>query len=234
MTTFLSSKNEDLLNYMNRFFEETRGLSPIETFEWYSKSYTNPVIVSSSNYFITPNTILENPATQLLRGNTLYKMAEVKFEKINDFILGYEKISLFKIDVPIKQDTRNISQIESIFLTKNHFALIMRLRIALDCLNYDKNLLSNRFSGKLPIIQYQMVKGQFSEAIIKLYSIVNNYINGDRAIEDNSFYAFLHSEIDECMNTLINLTGGHGVLLETVSRKIYLSFVIKNLFVERE
>lgn len=129
---------------------------------------------------------------------------------------------------------RGFNQIENIPLTKNDFALFMRTWIALECLAYDKKLLSNRYSGKLPIIQYQMVKGQFSEAIIKIYSIINNYINGNTTLENKSFNVFIHNEIDDCMNTLINLTGGHGVLTETVSRKIYLSFVIKNLFVESE
>ncbi|MEK5481937.1 MULTISPECIES: hypothetical protein [unclassified Viridibacillus] len=231
MSTLLSSKNENLLNYINRFLEETRGLSLFEAFEWIFKAFENPIIISSNNYFLAPHSVLENPNTHILRGNNLYQLTELKFNKVNNHFMEHEMISLFKMDdIPEKGS----NQIENIPLTKNDFALFMRTWIALECLAYDKKLLSNRYSGKLPIIQYQMVKGQFSEAIIKIYSIINNYINGNTTLENKSFNVFIHNEIDDCMNTLINLTGGHGVLTETVSRKIYLSFVIKNLFVESE
>lgn len=231
MSTLLLAKNENLLNYMNRFFEETRDLNLFEVIEWFSKPFKNPIIISSKNYFIASHSALKNPHAQILRRNSLYQLAELKFEKINDRFLEQEMISLYKID-DIPNEGSN--QLENIFLTNNHFALLMRIWIALDCLAYDKALLSSRYSGELPIIQNQMVKGQFSEAIIKLYSIVNSYTHNETTLGNTSFNAFLHSEIDDCMNTLINLTGGHGVLTETVSRNIYLSFIIKNLFVEAE
>ncbi|NMH73535.1 acyl-CoA dehydrogenase family protein [Bacillus sp. RO2] len=220
--TLLTSKSEYYIQILKLIRE--KGL--YEGLNWITQS-----LEESHTYFSNGHFLIDLEGNLLNERKTQLFLEENKNILIEDKYLSNEKIKLYKLTEEHKSEGQNLIMTCNEF---NELIGIVRLGIAYSCMELLKAHLTKRTTGSIPMIQNQMIKGDFAEILVRLQTALSYYIYDDS--EPSSFVSsrYVHEEVDNVMNILINLAGGHGFKSDSIGKYVYLSFAFLNILRWRE